>query len=209
MKLLLCFLLAMVASGAALSATYVYTGPYYTTVIGNYTTSMRITGSFITANPLPPNLSNVEVGPYGQNLVTSWSVNNGVTTFTNYNSAPNSDVSIGFNGDFVVSTDGVGNITEFMVSLQNPPNASREVDVTKFHIGTSPVRYSTGNLPACPSDAVITICQGPNAGGLAGTSGSFTTVLAATVPTLTPGGVLLLVGLMAIAVGFGTRRKSN
>jgi hypothetical protein len=172
-KPLLCFLLAMLASSAALSATYVYAGPPYTTVYGIYTTSMRITGSFTTANPLPPNLSNVEIGPSGLNLVVGWHFDNGVTTFTTDNSVLCSVPCIGVNGAFVVSTDGVGNITAFLISLQNPPNAYGWVDnVVTFILGTSPIQYWTWNQPACFGG----VCPGPSSAGSAQTAGSFITV---------------------------------
>ena len=197
----LCFLFAMLVSASAWSANYVYTGPYYTSADGIYTTSMRITGAFTTVNPLPPNLSNVEIGPYGQNLVTSWSFSNGVATFTTDNSVPCNGVGC----DFVVSTDVVGNITAFQIGLRNPRKTDGSVDEVAFIVGTSPIQYQTWNQPACFG----MVCPGPDAGGWAETPGSFTTVQVAAVPTLSPGGVLLLVGLMAIAVGFVTRRKSN
>jgi len=208
---LLCFLLAMLVSASAWSATYVYAGPPYTTVGGIYTTSMRITGSFTTANPLPPNLSNVEIGPYGQNLVTSWSFNNGVTTFTTANSSIALPRWTGVYGDFVVSTDVAGNITGFLISLQSPPSDSFNVDLATIRIGNSPVLYNSYNVPAACNTEVIFMCAGPGqfSVGAASTAGGFTTVQVTNVPTLSPGGVLLLVGLLAIAVGFGTRRKSN
>ncbi len=199
-KPLLCFLLAMLAGGAALSATYVYSGPPYTSVGGIYTTSMRITGSFTTANPLAPNLSNVEIGPNGLNLVVGWSFGNGVTTFTTDNSVP----GIGVIGAFVVSTDAVGNITAFLISLQNPPNASKYINVVAFIIGTSPPQYFTWNQPPCIGEIV---CPGPSSGGSAQTAGSFSTVQA--IPALAPGSILLLLGLMAVAAGFYLRRNSD
>lgn len=208
---LLCFLLAMLASATALSATYVYTGPPYTTAGGIYTTNMRITGAFTTANPLAPNLSNVEIGPNGLNLVVGWSFNNGVTTFTTDNSAPR--IGVNFNGDFVVSTDVVGNITAFLIDLRYSPNPFNWVnEVVTFIIsttplqlfGTSPLQSFTWNQPPCIGEIV---CPGPGAGAWAQTAGSFSTVQA--IPALSPGSVLLLLGLMAISAGFYLRRNSD
>lgn len=195
----LCFLLAMLVSASAWSATYVYTGPYYTAAGGIYTTSMRITGSFTTVNPLPPNLSNVEIGPYGQNLVTSWSFSNGVATFTTDNSVPCNGVGCGF----VVSTDVVGSITAFQIGLLNPPNADGGVDVVKFILGTSPARSWTWIQPACFG----MVCPQPSSGGSAQTAGSFTTLQPTAIPTLSGGGVLLLLGLMAVSTALYLRRK--
>lgn len=212
-KSLLCFLLTMLASVTALSATYGYSGPPYTTVGGIYTTNMRITGAFTTDSPLAPNLSNVEIGPNGLNLVVGWSFNNGVTTFTTGNSAPR--IGVNFNGDFVVSTDVVGNITAFLIDLRTPPNPLKWADeVVTFIIsttplrlfGTSPLQSITWNQPPCIGEIV---CPGPGATASAQTAGSFITGRETAVPALSPGGVLLLLGLMAIAAAFYLRRKSG
>jgi hypothetical protein len=93
----------------AYSATYVYTGSNYATVVdhttctagtcADYSTSMSATGSFTTAAALPPNLSAVEITP----LVTSYSFSDGLNTYTS--SDPNGRVV-----EFRVSTDGSGAI---------------------------------------------------------------------------------------------------
>jgi hypothetical protein len=153
------------------------------------------------ANPLAPNLSNVEIGPYGQNLVTSWSFSNGVATFTTDNSVPCNGVGCGF----VVSTDVVGNITAFQIGLQHPPNADGWVDVVTFIVGTSPARSGTWIQSACGG----MVCPQPSSAGWAQTAGSFITGRETAIPALSPGSILLLLGLMAISVGFYLRRDSD
>ena len=50
-------LLASLISGYAHAVTYTYTGNNFTTVSASsaYTTDMRVTGSFNTSVPIPPN----------------------------------------------------------------------------------------------------------------------------------------------------------
>lgn len=217
---LLCLLGVMLASASAWSATYVYAGPPYTTVGGIYTTSMRITGSFTTVNPLAPNLSNVEIGPSGQNLVTSWSFSDGVTTFANINSSiyANEDLPTpSFNGlDFTVSTNATGNIVSFSIGLEKPPLWGWGVDpmwVDAFRVVSTPALYQATSRSPCRIGIVVMEfhCSGfddpgPNFGS-AQTAGSFSTVEA--IPALSGGGVLLLLGLMAISAGFYLRRNSD
>ncbi len=221
-KPLLCFLLAMLAGGAALSATYVYSGPPYTTVGGIYTTSMRITGSFTTANPLAPNLSNVEIGPYGQNLVTSWSFSDGVTTFANTNSSLYNNEYLPTpspNGlDFTVSTNATGKIASFSIGLEKPPNPSwgvYPVWVDAFRVVSTPALYQATSQSPCLIGVIVMEFQcsgfddpGPNFGS-AQTAGSFSTSTVQAIPALAPGSILLLLGLMAIAAGFYLRRKPD
>ncbi len=206
-KPLLRFLLAMLASGTTWSATYVYSGPSYASVGGTYNTSMRISGVFTTAAPLAPSLSNTEIGPLGLGLVTSWSFNDGVTTYANGNSSNYG----GAGSDFVVSTDAAGDITAFSIGLQKPVRGLPPIMVDAFRVATSPVLYHATSQSPCLSYIVLLlpICAqfddpGVNFGS-AQTAGSFSTVQA--IPALSPGSVLLLLGLMAISAGFYLRRN--
>jgi hypothetical protein len=104
--------LALVLAGMsvpAYSATYVYTGSNYATVVdhttctagtcADYTTSMSVNGSFTTAAALGPNLSALEIAP----LVNSYSFSDGLNTYTSGD--PNGRIY-----EFRVSTDGSGAI---------------------------------------------------------------------------------------------------
>ena len=206
---LLCFLLAMLVSAAALSATYVYSGPPYTSVGGTYNTSMRISGVFTTAAPLASNLSNAEIGPLGLGLVTGWSFSDGVTTYTNDNSMNYG----GIGADFSVSTDGAGDITAFSIGLKKPIQGLHPIMVDAFRVATSPVLYHATSQSPCLSyiELLLPICAqfddpGPNF-GLAQNAGSFTTLQLTAIPTLSGGGVLLLLGLMAVSTALYLRRK--
>ena len=65
----------------------------------SFTTAMRVTGSFTVAAALPPNLASSNI----TSQVTAYSFTNGIATWANTN--PNSRIA-----DFIVSTDGSGNI---------------------------------------------------------------------------------------------------
>ncbi len=219
-KPFLCFLLAIVASSAALAATYVYSGPPYTSVGGTYNTGMRISGVFTTATPIPPNLSNTEIGVGGLRLVTSWSFSDGVTTFTNGDSSIYANdyslIPSGTGADFVVSTDAAGNITAFSIGLEKPRSVGLPpIFVDAFRVATAPVLYRATSQSPCLSYIVIILSgcagfndPGPNFGS-AQTAGSFSTSTVQAIPALAPGSVLLLLGLMAIAAGFYLRRKPD
>lgn len=95
-------LLACLISGYAHAATYTYTGAYYDAMYGgNYTADMRITGSFTTSSPIPPNSLNIDVS----GIATSWSFNDGLQTINNVNGV--------FDPEFIprVNTDASGNIS--------------------------------------------------------------------------------------------------
>ncbi len=117
-------ILGLWLSGTAFATTYTVVGSTYTTVFSPYTTAMSVTGTFDTANPLPANMTNLDIGPNGSGLVTAWSFFDGVNTFTQANSAPEPGV-----GSFSVGTDAKGNITSFGIDLESPrpPNAINDV----------------------------------------------------------------------------------
>lgn len=105
----------------ALAATYTFTGPLYgANAVAPYTANMRITGSFTTATPLPPNVVEM-IGPSGSNQVTSWSFNDGINTFTKDNSYESHS--------FRVGTDANGNITDWLIRLLSPlpPNSNNQL----------------------------------------------------------------------------------
>lgn len=70
-------LLATLMSSYAYAATYTYTGDAYTEAAGVYTTDMRVTGTLVTSDPIPPDFSGDISG-----MLTSWSFNDGVQTIT-------------------------------------------------------------------------------------------------------------------------------
>jgi hypothetical protein len=111
--------LAMGWCGASVAqpTTYQYVGTYYASPSGTFTTSMRITGSFTTANPLPPNMAMSQIGPAGDGRAVAWTFGDGVSTFTEATSAE----LYGNAGYFSVATDALGNVSNYSIGLVSPP----------------------------------------------------------------------------------------
>jgi hypothetical protein len=107
--------LALCLSAIACATTYTYTGSNYNFVSPPYTTSMSITGSITTASPLPANMPISDIGPNGTNLVTAWSFNDGINTYTKANSVP-----LPQGGTFRIGTDASGNISSFYIQIEQP-----------------------------------------------------------------------------------------
>lgn len=108
-------IVGLCVSAIASATTYVYTGQNYNFVSGPYTTAMSITGSFTTASPLPANMPITDIGPNGSNLVTAWSFNDGVNTYTQANS-----VVLPQLGTFRIGTDASGSIVSFYIQMEQP-----------------------------------------------------------------------------------------
>jgi hypothetical protein len=147
-------------SPASLADTiYTYTGNNFTTIFnapapvptGTYNTSMSVSGNFTLANSLAPNLSEIDI----TTDVLSFSFFDGRSTLTNINAPMDS---------FLVSTDAGGNITAWLISLdQNPFLTS--VGQQDWHIVTRLFLGNTIDL------GQITECAGP----VGGTCTSFPT----------------------------------
>lgn len=93
---------------ASQPTTYTYTGDPYTTATAPYVLGGNITGTLITANPLPPFMPFTDITP----AITSISFNDGVATRTLANS---------FLCSVKAATDGAGNITRWEVFLRQFP----------------------------------------------------------------------------------------
>ncbi len=87
---------------AKADVTYDYTGQDFTFVLGSYTTSDSVTGSFTVASALAANLSQATIVPI------SFSFSDGVHTITSAND---------FNPGFGVSTNSVGDLTGWAISV--------------------------------------------------------------------------------------------
>jgi hypothetical protein len=77
---------------------------------GTFSDSMSTSGSFTLDSPLAPNLSSYDFS----GMVTSYSFNNGVDTFTSGN-------SVLYPGEVTVFTDASGEITDIEVGIISPP----------------------------------------------------------------------------------------
>jgi hypothetical protein len=124
----------MLMSHAGAATTYTLSGSAYNqaTLFGTYIGTTGITGSFTTASPLPPSLNGAAIaGSGGLGLVTGWSFNDGLFTYTDVNSALWQD---GKNaaGSFSVSTDSAGNITSFFIVLTIPRTGAVLGQPTEF-----------------------------------------------------------------------------
>jgi hypothetical protein len=93
---------------ASTPTTYTYTGGPYTSATPPYALGGQLTGTLVTANPLPPFLPLTDITP----AISSISFNDGVATRTLANS---------FLCSVQVATDGAGNITRWQISLRQSP----------------------------------------------------------------------------------------
>ena len=100
------------AGQASAIATYTYTGNNFTDIVdsdppaGTYTTAMSVTGSFTVAAVLAPNLANQDITL----SILSFSFSDGRQTFTDTTALPEKL--------FLVSTDAVGSITDWLIVLR-------------------------------------------------------------------------------------------
>jgi hypothetical protein len=191
------FACALALAGVASAATYTYTGQPYSFFGGVYTAGMRITGSFVTGAPLPPNMPMTAIGPGGSALVQSWAFNDGVNTYNQTNSV----VLYQTASYFRVATDAGGNISTFDIgfmsplppnSLGQPMNGIRVLPAFEQSAANSPCAALSGS-----------VCSAiPGGADMAGTSGGGTFSFASPIPTLSEWALLLLSLLLA---GFGVR----
>lgn len=198
------------------AATYTYTGGNYYSVTNyttcgtgtcaNFTTSMRITGSFTTSAPLAANLSLQNVAAQ----VTSYSFSDGVTTFANSDS--NTRLY-----QILVDTDGSGRVTWASVLLElwrtgtSPHAAGNRLDFL-FSDGSDDFGHvnvpclTTGSSPAGVADSCTSYLADASSSTAMGFTGSWATPSA--VPTLSGwGSVLLLAALLGSAGWVMARRR--
>lgn len=95
--------------------TYTYTGPNFTNYFGNYDDTMSVTGSITTSAPIPPNLTDYNIG----GLVTSWSFTDGVNTLQ----APGSVLIA------VVNTNDTGDIVGGQIGAYTLPWRTQVGDI--------------------------------------------------------------------------------
>ncbi|MBP9034926.1 MAG: hypothetical protein KBG29_13580 [Pseudomonadales bacterium] len=154
---LLLLLSFTLTQGTAHAATYSFTGTNYVDPVGVYTTSMRVSGWFSTAEPLPPNMPKTEIGPKGSNVVTALRFTDGVHTWTHENSVAAIDSS----SLFSVSTDTEGNIAGFHLALMSPlPPHSVGAEINVFNIRDDTNVYTrVYNLGTCSALTPDNVCR--------------------------------------------------
>ncbi len=160
-RIFLVALPALMLAGHACAMTYTLSGAKYGSGFGVYQNIAGITGSFTTASPLPPNLNGVPIaGSGGFGLVTSWSFNDGVFTYTDANS------DLWQNGvaaahSFSISTDSAGNITGFFIVLTIPKSGAVVGQPTEFmFLGESGPGGADADTSNCLVLAPDGSCQG-------------------------------------------------
>lgn len=132
--------------------TYTYTGNPFDTAAPPYTTSDRLTGSIDLADALPPFVADQEIGPALENF----SFSDGVQTRTPANSIV---------CRFRVSTDGEGNIIQWLITLRqvgvNPGDPVQTMDSSVLGdiVGSGPAPVSP-----CDQIGLTTAADTQNAG---------------------------------------------
>jgi hypothetical protein len=168
-------------SPASAQVKYNFIGIPFTSFSGTSCPSTcRITGSFVVAQPLPPNL-NCDIGRSDCFTPASFSFSDGTTTFTNLNSS---------NSGFAADTDANGNITFFSFFMVGPgggagmfafydgPNqlTQEEVNLDRYQVGVQGLGipggcwYSSGHQQGSgcvllPTDTTLSVTPNPVTAG--------------------------------------------
>jgi hypothetical protein len=208
--------LATAAFSALAATTYNYTGPLYTTVsnhttcvvgtCADYSTSMRVTGSFTVNVPLAANLSGVDIST-SANLL-SWSFFDGVNTISSV--TPNASIYPGF---FRVSTNASGNVTsatdivvEMFTTSVGTGFSSR---VNSIGVGDSaPGDYGLNNqscLALSGNSCTNSVSDANSSDGVNFSPGSWSSP-ALTVPTLSKAALFILFVMCGIVGLWFSRR---
>lgn len=209
-------LLALPAA-PALAETYHFTSPNFTSAYigaagptGAYTSSMRVTGSFTTAAPLPANMPLTPIGPGASPVrVTSWSFFDGVRTYTSADSA----LLYGLPAQFAVATDAAGQIIGHEIDLIQPPppHALNQVVASLALNSTRTLVVGDSVCQAVSATPPVICTSVRQAGALEsaqGAGGGTWTVTAdpASVPTLSLAGLAAL-GAALAGVAVASRRR--
>jgi hypothetical protein len=212
-SLLLCF------ATLAQATTYTLTGAAYTSTSGSvYSGTTGIAGYFVTPVPLPGGLNNknlsVALGCAETYCASNWSFFDGVYTYNETNSLP-----MPGNPQFVVTTDGSGNITDTFITLVQPITPTVQGQQANF-IQLNGGTYTQAMVGPCwsISNGLCSSWSGPWNGGVfayaQGGAYSFTgppmaPALSNPVPALSEWGSLALAALLMLAGGVCLRRKDS
>ena len=209
MKRFIVVVAGLVVSTAAYGVTtYSYIGPLFTSAVAPYTMSMRITGTFTTAVPLPPNMALTPIGPLGNGLALSWSFTDGVNTLTDVNSD-----EFGLSAQYAVATGSNGAITDWAIWLESHKSPWSVGETNLFVIevesgGDNDNAEQGGTCNAVTAGHCSNASFGTERGST-DTVGVWTggSLPVTAVPTLSAWGVLLLVALMVLGVLYSTQRR--
>ena len=200
--LMICALLLMTLPAFAQTSRYAFDSGTYTNAVAPYTTSMRITGAFVTAEPLPPNASGLQIGPRSAvPLVTAYSFFDGIHTYTESNSiefGPNPAL-------FRVWTDADGNIVNWYIALYSPVSAVGGEDIFAIQLYGTEASVINGECSSTPCDSVSIAFDTPR--GSVQPGGTWTRFIARPVPATSPLSIAGALALMLMALGVSRRRK--
>ena len=128
--------------------TYTYTGDPYTAATAPYVVGGNVTGTLVTANPLPPFMPFTDITP----AITSISFNDDVATRT---------LADSFLCGVKAATDGAGNITQWQVFLRQFPYTTGSPQHTIESSGNPPGSFEgidfagTGIAGVNPCDGFV------------------------------------------------------
>jgi hypothetical protein len=166
---------------------YHYTGDPFTTASPPYALGGRVTGTIVTAGPLPASMPLTDVTA----ALESLSFTDGVQTRT---------LASSFLCTFRVATDGAGDITEWQVTLRQSPFSTGDPQQAIDSSGSPGIQEGAdhaGTGPAGPSPCSPMVLA-PFAA--TGSQGTWTRdALISEIPALDGAGLTALVGLLAAA----------
>jgi hypothetical protein len=160
--------LTLLSVPALADTTYTYTGNDFFSdgILGPYTTSDSVTGSFTVASPLPDN------DPFPDVKFLSFSFTDGVQTITNSNA---------YFPEIRIATDSSGNITSWLIHLISIDNINdfiqTEAFVDQFH---------NINVDDEGEDPIPSTLDPPGSGYNSGDPGTWTSNIATQPPSLIP-----------------------
>lgn len=198
-------LLALLIGNYAYAATYTYTytGNNFDQVVGEYSTSDSVSGSFTVAAALPADTS---LGDISQQVL-SYSFTDGVNTFNESNSEFCTLLVKGI----WVSTDSNGNPNEWSVSICSPVSTvpSPVQLIFSLNAGDDFVADAGGDTTCTGMDGDACDQFGPgldsNSGVIEGQAGTWMgSATPAPAPTLTPIPTLSQWSLILLALVLGT-----
>jgi hypothetical protein len=182
--------LTLLSLPALADTTYTYTGKDFFSdgILGPYTTSDSVTGSFTVASPLPDN------DPFPDVKFLSFSFTDGVQTITNLNS---------YSPEIRIATDSSGNITDWYVYLFSIDNHNNFIETEAFVD-----QFHDVNIEDKGNDPIPGVGGTPGDGANSDDPGTWssTTDAAPTSPTPEPSTFALLsTGMLGLA-GIARRR---
>lgn len=131
---------------------YALKTPAYSSVTGNYTSSMVTAASFTTATPLSPNLKDIDIASY----VSTLNIDDGLF------SGSTGSIALVPNSQFLVSTDANGNVTTAKlkaVSTLSSASVGSAVNYFEILLSDGSLIVTANNGANCTEVSTSAICQ--------------------------------------------------